>query len=294
MSYKSGFISIIGRPNVGKSTLINRIIGEKIAITSPRPQTTRNRLQAVYTTEKGQMIFVDTPGIHKAKNKLDNYMMNQAFKSMEGIDLLIFLVDGSTYFGKGDDFIYRQIKGINIPVLVVLNKIDQLDKKDLIKKISDYETKIGGDIIPISARDGTNMEELINTIYNYLPEGPKYYPDDMITDQIEQFIVAEIIREKIFYLTREEIPYGVAVVIEEMKERENGLFYIRAYIYVEKKSHKGIVIGKNGKKLKQIGLQARQDIEKLLQTEVYIDLWVKILKDWREKDNLVKRMGYKD
>ncbi|MFP4660715.1 MAG: GTPase Era [Halanaerobiales bacterium] len=293
MAYKSGFISIIGRPNVGKSTLLNRLIGEKIAITSSRPQTTRNKMQGIYTDEKGQIIFVDTPGIHKAKNKLDNYMLEQAYKSLEGMDLIVFLLDASTYFGKGDDFILRQLKGSKTPVLIVINKIDKIDKATLIKRISEYEEKTGREVIPISAQTGENIDTLIDTIYTYLPEGPQYYPPDMITDQIEQFIIAEMIREKIFHLTREEIPYGVAVLIEEMKERENGLFYIRANIYVEKKSHKGIIIGKNGKRLKEIGLRARKDIEKLLQTDIYLDLWVKILKDWREKEALVSRMGYK-
>ncbi len=294
MTFKSGFISIIGRPNVGKSTLVNKLIGEKIAITSPRPQTTRNKLQAVYTDEKGQIIFVDTPGIHKAKNKLDNYMLEQAYRSLNGIDLIVFLLDGSSYFGKGDDFILRQLKGSKTPILVVLNKIDKISKEKLIKRIDEYKEKTGRDIIPISAQNGDNLDNLIETIYEYLPEGPQYYPSDMITDQIEQFIIAEMIREKIFHLTREEIPYGVAVLIEEMKERENGLFYIRANIYIEKKSHKGIIIGKNGKRLKEIGLRARKDVEKLLQTKVYLDLWVKILKDWREKEELVNRMGYKE
>jgi len=294
MTFKSGFISIIGRPNVGKSTLVNKLIGEKIAITSPRPQTTRNKLQAVYTDEKGQIIFVDTPGIHKAKNKLDNYMLEQAYRSLNGIDLIVFLLDGSSYFGKGDDFILRQLKGSKTPILVVLNKIDKISKEKLIKRIDEYKEKTGRDIIPISAQNGDNLDNLIETIYEYLPEGPQYYPSDMITDQIEQFIIAEMIREKIFHLTREEIPYGVAVLIEEMKERENGLFYIRANIYIEKKSHKGIIIGKNGKRLKEIGLRARKDVEKLLQTKVYLDLWVKILKDWREKEDLVNRMGYKE
>lgn len=293
MAFKSGFISIIGRPNVGKSTLVNKLIGEKISITSPRPQTTRNRLQAVYTDERGQIIFVDTPGIHKVKNKLDSYMLEQAYRSLDGIDLIVFLLDGSTYFGKGDDFIYRQLKGSKIPILVVLNKIDKLDKKTIIERINQYKEKIGREILPISAQTGDNLDNLIENIYTYLPEGPQYYPADMITDQIEQFIVAEIIREKIFHLTREEIPYGVAVLVEEMKERSNGLYYIRANIYVEKKSHKGIIIGKNGKRLKEIGLRARRDVEQLLQTNVYLDLWVKILKDWREKESLINRLGYK-
>lgn len=293
MAFKSGFVSIIGRPNVGKSTLMNRIIGEKVAITSPRPQTTRNRIHGVYTTDKGQIVFVDTPGIHRARNKLDSYMLEQAFKSLEGIDLVILLVDGTSPFGKGDDFILRQLKRNKLPIIIVMNKIDELSSNQLEARVDQYHRETGREVIPISALTGKNLSVLLEEIFNYLPEGPKYYPDEMITDQLEQFIIAEMIREKIFYLTREEIPYGIAVLIDEMVERDNGLFYIRATIYVEKKSHKGIIIGKNGSMLKEIGLQARKDTERLLQTDVYLDLWVKVLKDWREKEGLIKRMGYK-
>src|SRR5690554_4393825 len=293
MTYKSGFISVIGRPNVGKSTLVNRIIGEKIAITSPKPQTTRNRLHAVYTEERGQIIFVDTPGVLKGKNELDKYMLDQVYKSLEGIDLAIFLIDASTYFGKGDEFIFQELQNYKTPTLVVLNKIDQLKTGELEEKIKEIKEKTGREVIPISALDGRNIDHLIDIIFEHLPEGPQYYPADMITDQIEQFIIAEMIREKIFLLTREEIPYGVAVLIEEMKERENGLFYIRAVIYVEKDSHKGIIIGKEGRMLKEIGKMAREDIEDLLQTDVYLDLWVKVLKDWRAKEEMVRRMGYR-
>lgn len=293
MTYKSGFISVIGRPNVGKSTLVNRIIGEKITITSPKPQTTRNRIQAVYTEERGQIIFVDTPGVLKGKNELDKYMLEQVYKSLEGIDLAIFLIDASTYFGKGDEFIFQELQNYKTPTLVVLNKIDQLKTGELEEKIKEIKEKTGREVIPISALDGRNIDHLIDIIFEHLPEGPQYYPADMITDQIEQFIIAEMIREKIFLLTREEIPYGVAVLIEEMKERENGLFYIRAVIYVEKDSHKGIIIGKEGRMLKEIGKMAREDIEDLLQTDVYLDLWVKVLKDWRAKEEMVRRMGYR-
>ena len=293
MTYKSGFISVIGRPNVGKSTLVNRIIGEKITITSPKPQTTRNRIQAVYTEARGQIIFVDTPGVLKGKNELDKYMLDQVYKSLEGIDLAIFLIDASTYFGKGDEFIFQELQNYKTPTLVVLNKIDQLKTGELEEKIKEIKEKTGREVIPISALDGRNIDHLIDIIFEHLPEGPQYYPADMITDQIEQFIIAEMIREKIFLLTREEIPYGVAVLIEEMKERENGLFYIRAVIYVEKDSHKGIIIGKEGRMLKEIGKMAREDIEDLLQTDVYLDLWVKVLKDWRAKEEMVRRMGYR-
>jgi len=294
MAYKSGFVSIIGRPNVGKSTLINKLVGEKIAITSPRPQTTRNRIQAVYTAEEGQIVFLDTPGIHKIRNKLDKYMLDQAFKSLEGVDVVVLLLDGTSPFGKGDDFIVRQLKGIKVPVIMALNKIDSLDNKLLAWRLKEYEQKTAKEVIPVSALTGKNLAELISAIFSRLPEGPQYYPEDMITDQIEQFIIAEMIREKVFCLTRDEVPYGVAVLIEEMKERENGLFYIRANIYVEKNSHKGIIIGKNGSMLKEIGRRAREDIERLLQTDVYLDLWVKVLKDWREKEEFIRRMGYRE
>lgn len=293
MKYKSGFVSVIGKANVGKSTLINKLLGEKINITSPRPQTTRNCLQAVYTKKEGQIVFVDTPGIHRSKNKLDKFMLEQAFNALQGIDVIVFLVDATSYFTKEDDYILRQLKGINIPQLLVMNKIDSLKKEDLSKRIADYQKNIGGKLLAISAKEAKNLDVLVQEIFALLPEGPQYYPEDMITDQLERFIIAEMIREKTFYLLRDEIPYGVAVLVEEMKERENGLFYIRANIYVEKKSHKGIIIGKKGSMLKKIGFKARQDIEKLLQTNVYLDLWVKVLKDWRENESLMKRLGYK-
>jgi GTP-binding protein Era len=293
MSYKSGFVTVIGRPNVGKSTLINTLVGEKINIISPRPQTTRNSIKAIYTGDEGQIIFIDTPGIHKARNELDKYMLEEAYGSLEGIDLIIFLLDGSTYWGKNDQMIYNQVKNSKSKIIYVMNKIDKISNKDLIKKQQQYSEKVGKEVIPISALNNKNVNRLKKEIFSYLPEGPQYYPDDMITDQIERFVFAELVREKIFYLTREEVPYGVAVLVEEVKERENEDYYIRANIYVEKKSHKGIIIGKNGKMIKRIGKEARKEIEDLMQTKVYLDLWVKVLKDWREKDNLLRRMGYK-
>ncbi len=293
MSFKSGFVTIIGRPNVGKSTLVNYLIGEKISITSPRPQTTRNSIKAIYTEDEGQIIFVDTPGIYKTKNDLDKYMVNEAYKSLEGIDVIIFMLDATENFKKGDQIIYNQIKNSSNPFLIVLNKIDKVKKKELPNILKDYNKRIKENIIPISSKTGRNVNNLINEIFELLPAGPQYYPDDMITDQIEQFIIAEMIREKTFYLLREEVPFGIAVVIEEMEERKDETMYIRANIYVEKKSHKGIIIGKNGKMLKKIGTRARKDIEKLLQQKVYLDLWVKIEKDWRDDENLLRRMGYK-
>src|SRR6056297_1093922 len=293
MNFKSGFVTIIGRPNVGQSTLVNYLIGEKISITSPRPQTTRNSIKAIYTEDKGQIILVDTPGIYKIKYYLDKFMVNQAYKSLEGIDVIIFMLDATDSFKKGDQIIYNQIKNSSNPFLVVLNKIDKVKKQELPNILKEYNKRIEENIVPISSKTGRNVKNLINEIFDFLPEGPQYYPDDMITDQIEQFIIAEMIREKTFYLLREEVPFGIAVVIEEMKERENKTMYIRANIYVEKKSHKGIIIGENGKMLKKIGTRARKDIENLLQQKVFLDLWIKIEKDWRDNEALLRRMGYK-
>lgn len=294
MAYKSGFVTVIGRPNVGKSTLVNSLVGEKINIISPRPQTTRNSIKAIYTAEdKGQVIFIDTPGIHKARNQLDEFMLEQAYSSLDGIDVIICILDGSTYWGKNDQLIYDQIKNSKKDIIYVMNKIDKISNKELLKKQKEYSQKVGQQVIPISALNDKNLDSVLAEIFSLLPEGPQYYPEEMITDQIERFVFAEMIREQIFYLTREEVPYGTAVLVEEVKERKNEDYYIRANIYVEKKSHKGIIIGKNGRMLKKIGKAARQEIEDLMQTKVYLDLWVKVLKDWREKDNLLQRMGYK-
>jgi len=294
MTYKSGFVTVIGRPNVGKSTLVNTLIGEKINIISPRPQTTRNSIKAIYSEEQGQIIFIDTPGIHEARNELDKYMLDEAYGSLEGIDIIIFILDANTYWGRNDQLIYDQIKNSKSKIIYVMNKIDKISNKELIKKQKKYSQKVGEEVMPISALKGRNTENLKREIFTALPEGPQYYPEDMITDQIERFVFAELIREQIFYLTREEVPYGAAVIVEEVKERENEDYYVRANIFVEKKSHKGIIIGKNGRMIKKIGKKARKEIEDLMQTKVYLDLWVKVLKDWREKDNLLRRMGYKN
>ncbi|MBS3810683.1 MAG: GTPase Era [Halanaerobiales bacterium] len=293
MIFKSGFVTVVGRPNVGKSTLINHLIGEKISITSPRPQTTRNSIKAIYTAKRGQIIFVDTPGIYKVKNDLDRYMVNEAYKSLEGIDIIILMLEATKNYKKSDQVIYNQIKNSSQPFLIVLNKIDRIKKTKLPQVINDFQMNIEEEIIPISSKTGRNVKTLLDEIFKHLPEGPQYFPEDMITDQIEQFIVAEMIREKMFYLLREEIPFGIAVLIEEMEERNDNIMYIRSNIYVEKKSHKGIIIGKNGKMLKKIGVRARKDIEKLLQQKVYLDLWIKIEKDWRDNKVLLRRMGYK-
>lgn len=290
--YKSGFVTVIGRPNVGKSTLINQILGQKLNIISKRPQTTRQQMRTIYSSDRGQIIFVDTPGIHKPKDELDEFMLEEAYDSIKGVDLIIFMVDANTSFGSGDKFICDQIKGMEDQLLVVLNKIDQVARSSLQERKNSYEEKIGQKIIPVSAATGENVPHLIDEIFLRLPEGPQYYPDDMITDQLERFVIGEMIREKIFSLLREEVPYGTAVVTEEVKERENGMFYVRANIFVEKKSHKGIVIGKNGKMLKKIGQLAREELEGFLQADVYLDLWVKIEKDWRNNEFLLKKMGY--
>lgn len=293
MTFKSGFISIIGRPNVGKSTFVNNFIGEKAAIVSRKPQTTRNQIKAIYTEDRGQIIFVDTPGIHKAKNELDKYMLDQSFESLKGIDLVLFMVEATSPFGKGDNFILNQLSGIKQKLIVIMNKIDKINKKLLSRRIDDYEKNTGKKIIPISAMYNTNFSSLKRKIFKKLPEGPQYYPEDMYVDQWEKFIVAELIREQIFRLTREEIPYGTAVIVEEMKERDDDLIYIRANVFVEQKSHKGIIIGKNGKMLKKIGSYSRKKIQKLLNTKVYLDLWVKVKKDWRENKSLIRQMGYR-
>ena len=294
MSCKSGFATVVGRPNVGKSTLINKLIGQKINITSIKPQTTRNQIKTILNTEEGQVIFVDTPGIHKPKDELDEYMLKQAYKSLEGIDIILFMVDAGSPFGRGDHFILKQIQGQNNKIIVVMNKIDTINKETLQKRQKNYQIKTGLEVIPVSATRENNLDYLLDTIFSKLPEGPRYYPEDMITDQIERFVISEMIREKLFNLLREEVPYGTAVVIEEVKERDNGMIYVRGNIFVEKKSHKGIIIGKNGKMLKKIGYRAREDVEKLLQSDVYLDLWVKVQKDWRNNKYLLKQMGYKE
>lgn len=290
--FRSGFISIIGRPNMGKSTLINALIGEKMVITSNKPQTTRNRIQCVLTRDEAQMVFIDTPGIHKPQDKMGEYLVKTAYKSLADVDVILFLVDANSSPGKGDEFIFNQIKGVKTSIIVVLNKIDQISTDQLAARSKEYAQKFGFPVIPISALQKSNLNTLIEMIIENLPEGPLYYPKDMITDQIEQFIIAELIREKIFLLTREEIPHAVAVKVEEMVERKPGKMYIRAVIFVERNSQKGIIIGKTGKLLKKIGHLARKDIERLLAISTYLDLWVKVKDDWREREAELKRLGY--
>lgn len=294
MTFKSGFVTIIGRPNVGKSTLINRIIGEKIAIMSDKPQTTRNKIQCVYTQKDYQIVFLDTPGIHKPRHKLGQYMVNVAKDTLKEVDLVLFLVEDGTSIGPGDQYIMDQLRDINTPIILVINKIDKMNQESLNELYNKYEeTKLFNNIVAISALEGVNLDNLIGLIVSYLPEGPKYFPDYMVTDQPESLIVAELIREKILHYIDEEIPHGVAVEVNLMKKREKqDIVDINATIYCEKKSHKGIIIGKAGRKLKGIGKSARQDIERLLGSKIYLELWVKVKEDWRNMDNMLRNLGY--
>ena len=292
-SYKSGFVTLIGRPNVGKSTLMNQIIGQKIAITSNKPQTTRNRIQTVYTEENGQIIFLDTPGIHKAKNKLGEYMVTVAERTLNEVDVILWLVEPTTFVGAGEQHIAETLKKVKTPVILVINKIDTVKKEELLPVINAYQ-KIAdfAEIIPVSAMNGENKENLIESIFKYLQEGPQFYDEDTITDQPERQIVAELIREKALRLLNDEIPHGIAVSIEKMTERDNGIFDIEATIVCERESHKGIIIGKKGAMLKNIGMNARREIENLLDQQVNLQLWVKVRKDWRDSDMFLKNYGY--
>lgn len=291
---KSGFVTIIGRPNVGKSTLINQIIGEKIAIMSNKPQTTRNRIQSIYTAENCQIIFIDTPGIHKSKNKLGEYMEKSVETTLNEVDLILMLVEPTTKILDNDRYVIQKIQNIKTNVILVINKVDTVEKPKLLKIIDNFKDLYKfNSIIPISALNGDNIDDLLNNIKQALPEGPQYFPSDMITDQPERQIVSELIREKALQLLEDEIPHGIAVEIISMKQRENkDIVDIEANIYCEKESHKGIVIGKKGAKLKQIGTKARIDIQNLLGSQVFIQLWVKVKKDWRDNDFLLKNFGY--
>ena len=293
---KSGFVTLIGRPNVGKSTLMNRMIGQKIAITSNKPQTTRNRIQTVHTDERGQIVFVDTPGIHKAKNKLGEYMVGAAEKTIGEVDVVCWLVEPTTYIGAGEQHIIERLKKVKAPIILVINKVDTIKKEEILPVIDCYRKELDfQEIIPVSARSGANVDELIDTIYKYLPYGPMFYDEDTITDQPMRQIVAELIREKALHALNEEIPHGIAVVIDSMKERKSqkGIITdIQATSICERDSHKGIIIGKGGEMLKKIGANARYEIEKQLDTKVNLQLWVKVKKEWRDSDVLIKNFGY--
>lgn len=293
-TYKSGFVTLIGRPNVGKSTLMNQLIGQKIAITSSKPQTTRNRIQTVYTCEEGQIIFLDTPGINKAKNKLGDYMLNVAERTLKEVDAILWLVEPTTFIGAGERYIIEKLNKVKTPVILIINKIDTVTEEEIVKSIVAYKDVCNfAEIVPVSAMTGKNKEEVISSIFKYLEEGPQYYDEDTITDQPERQIVAELIREKALRLLSQEIPHGIAVVIDSMKERNGGrLVDIDATIICERDSHKGIIIGKQGSMLKKIGSQARTEMENLLDMKVNLKLWVKVKKNWRDSDFLLKNYGY--
>lgn len=294
--YKSGFVTLIGRPNVGKSTLMNHLIGQKIAITSNKPQTTRNRIQTVYTDKRGQVIFLDTPGIHKAKNKLGEYMVSVAERTLREVDIILWLVEPTTFIGAGEQHIAEQLKKIDTPIILVINKIDTVKKEEILVAINAYKSYCNfAEIIPVSALKGENQEHLLDVLFQYLPQGPMYYDEDTVTDQPERQISAELIREKALRLLSDEIPHGIAVAIDQMKERPGGrLMDIDATIICERDSHKGIIIGKQGAMLKKIGMQAREEIENLLDMKVNLKLWVKVKKDWRDSDFLIKNYGYRE
>ena len=290
--YKSGFVSVIGRPNVGKSTLINHIIGQKIAIMSDKPQTTRSRIQCIFNMEDAQMIFLDTPGIHKPKHKLGEYMLKAAEGTLKEVDIIFFVVDATEKFGGGEKYIIERLNTTTKPVILVINKVDLINREDSLPIIAGYSDKYNfAAVIPISALDGTNVDNLILEAKKYLPEGPQYYPADMVTDQPERLIVAELIREKILHLTEDEVPHSIAVDVDEMTKRNNGDTYIRATIYVERDSQKGIIIGKNGEMLKNIGKLSRPEIEMLIGTKVYLDIWVKVKKNWRNTLGAIQNFG---
>lgn len=291
--HKSGFVSIIGRPNVGKSTFVNRVIGHKIAIMSDKAQTTRNKIQGVMTRDDAQIIFIDTPGIHKPKHKLGDYMMRVAKNTLSEIDAIMFMVNVDEDIGRGDEYIMEMLKNVKTPIFLVLNKIDLVHPDTLMPKIEQYQSYMDfTDIIPISALEGLNVDHFIDVLKSYLPEGPKYYPDNQISDHPEQFVVSEIIREKILHLTSEEIPHAIGVNVDRMIKEDEDKVRIEATIYVERDSQKGIVIGKGGKKLKEVGKRARRDIEMLLGSKVYLELWVKVQRDWRNKVNFIRQIGY--
>ena len=292
--FKSGFVTIVGRPNVGKSTLLNHIMGEKLSIVSNKPQTTRSNIQTILTGKDHQLVFVDTPGIHKPKHKLGEYMVNSAKDSIKEVDLVLFLINPEEEIGRGDKFIIETLKNQKAPVFLVVNKIDEFTQERVAKTLQMYSSELEfKEIIPISALRGKNVDKLVELMIETMPEGPKYYPDDMITDVQERFVVSEIVREKALRTLREEIPHGIAVDIIQMKQSPSGTWHIEVDMLCEKDSHKGIIIGKNGQCLKKIGESARYEIEKFLGAKVNLKIWVKVRKEWRDNQNLLKELGYK-
>ncbi|ODG91394.1 MULTISPECIES: GTPase Era [Bacillaceae] len=295
-SYKSGFVSIIGRPNVGKSTFLNRVIGQKIAIMSDKPQTTRNKIQGVFTEDDAQIVFIDTPGIHKPKHKLGDFMVKVAQDSIKDVDATLFMVNANEGFGRGDEFIIEKLQGSRSPVILVINKIDTIHPDQLFDLINKYKDLYQfAEIVPISALQGNNVDRLLKVIKTYLPEGPQYYPANQVTDHPERFIISELIREKVLHLTREEVPHSIAVIIEQIERRPEGnAIYVNATIVVERSSQKGIIIGKQGSMLKEVGKRARLDIENLLDTKVFLELWVKVQKDWRNRMSQLRDLGFRE
>ncbi len=293
-NYKSGFVAIVGRPNVGKSTFLNRVIGQKIAIMSDTAQTTRNKIQGIYTTDEAQIVFIDTPGVHKPKSKLGDYMVQSAMSALNEVDAVLFMINAAEKRGAGDNFIIDRLKGIKAPVYLLINKIDQIHPDDLLAIMEQYQTALPWKAVyPISALEGNNVDEFLGDLVDEMPNGPQYYPEDQVTDHPERFVVSELIREKIFMLTREEVPHSVAVEIESMKQKDEDHVHIEATIIVERPTQKGIMIGKGGSMLKKIGTMARRDIEHLLGSKVYLQLWVKVQPNWRDKATLLKSYGYR-
>ncbi len=291
--HKSGFVAVIGRPNVGKSTLINHLIGQKIAIMSDKPQTTRNRILCVLTQPDAQIVFLDTPGVHKPFHKLGEYMANTVENTLKEVDAILFVVDVTEKFGAGERFIIDHLKATKRPVILIINKIDRVKNEDILPIIANYAAQYDfAGVVPVSAKNKLNLDHILSEVKKYLPEGPEYYPEDMVTDQPERLIAAEMVREKVLELTRDEVPHAVAVDVDEMATRPKGDVYIRATIYVERDSQKGIVIGGHGSMLREIGQRARHDIEVLLGAKVYLDLWVKVRKDWRNRDAILKSFGF--
>lgn len=294
MGYKSGFIAIIGRPNVGKSTFLNRVIGQKIAIMSDKPQTTRNKIQGVYTTDEAQYIFIDTPGIHKPKHKLGDFMVKVAENTLNEVDAILFMINAKEGYGKGDQYILDRLQNVKSPIFLIVNKIDLVHPDELLPLIDLYKDKGNfQEIIPISALEGNNIDRLLQVLKEYLPEGPKYYPEEQVTDHPERFIITEFIREKVLQLTREEVPHSITVVMDNLERRENNTVFIQATIITERKSQKGILIGKQGKMLKNVGKRARKDIEALLGSKVYLELWVKVKEDWRNRESQLYEYGFR-
>jgi GTPase len=296
VKYRSGFAALIGRPNVGKSTLLNAFIGQKVAIMSPKPQTTRNRIRGILTTSEAQVVFIDTPGIHKAQHRLGQYMVEAADATLREVDVILLVCDATEPNHPADEYVLARLDKIQTPVILVLNKVDAVAKPQVLEMIASYKDKYDfREIVPVSAKDGTQLDELKEIIIRYLPEGPQYYPEDTISDHPEEFIIAEFIREQVLRLTHEEVPHSVMVAVEQLQYKEqNNVLYVNAVIYTERDSQKGILIGKGGRMLKQVGELARKELEPIFGSKVFLELWVKVKKDWRNEPRLLRQFGFND